>query len=128
MNTNVKSEKIELNLNNATDFNQYISDMETKEVKEAVAYFTKTFRVTIETPEDDEGEPLDEFVLMHKEQVELFKQLNTNPKVKIRTEFLDEEKTIIFGYILYREHPRRSHIKPSELRKKLKEKQEKNIK
>ena len=127
MNTNVEIKKTELNLNNATDFNQYINDMETKEVKEAVKYFTRTFRVTIDTPEDDEGEPLDEFILMHKEQVELFQQLNKNPNVKIRTEFLDEEKKIVYGYVLYREHPRGCHIKPAMLRRKLKEKELKKM-
>lgn len=124
MNTNIEIKKTELNLNNAMDFNQYINDMETKEVKEAIAYFKKSFRVTEETPEDDEGEPLDEFILMHKEQVELFKQLNTNLEVKIRTEFLDEQKKIVLGYILYREHPKGSHIKPVVLRQRLKEKEE----
>ena len=127
MNTIIKIKKTELNLNNAMDFNQYINDMETKEVKEAITYFKRTFRVTIDTPEDDEGEPLDEFVLMHKEQVELFQQLNKNPDVKIRTEFLDEEKKIVYGYVLYREHPKGSHIKPAMLRRKLKEKELKKM-
>ena len=123
MNTKVEIKKMELNLNKATEFNQYINDMEMKEVKEAVEHFQKGFRVTVETPEDEEGEPLDEFILMHKEQVELFKELNTNLKVKIRTEFLDEQKKIVCGYILYREHPKGSHKKPAELRKELEEKE-----
>lgn len=123
MDTKVEIKKMELNLNKATEFNQYINDMKMKEVKEAVEYFEKGFRVTVETPEDEEGEPLDEFVLMHKEQVELFKELNTNPRVKIRTEFLDEQKKIVYGYVLYREHPKGSHKKPAELRKELEEKE-----
>ena len=40
MNTEVKIvKKVELNLNNNEDFDQYINDMAIKEVKEAVKYF-----------------------------------------------------------------------------------------
>lgn len=116
MNTKVNTKKKELNLNNNEEFDAYINDMETKEVKEAVKYFKKNFRVTEDTPFDEEGEPLDEFVLMHQTQIELFKQLNTNPKVKIRIEYLDEQEKVIYGYILYREHPRGSHKKPKKIK------------
>lgn len=115
MNTKVNTKKTELDLNNNEDFAQYINNMEIKEVKEAVKYFKNNFRVTEDTPFDEEGEPLDEFVLMHQTQIELFKQLNTNPKVKIRIEYLDEQEKLIYGYILYREHPKGSHKKPKNI-------------
>ena len=106
----------ELNLNRNEDFDQYINDMAIKEVKEAVKYFSKTFRVTEDTPFDEDDEALDEFVLMHKSQVDLFKQMNTNPQVKIRIEYLDEQEKLIYGYILYREHPKGSHKKPKKIK------------
>ena len=91
--------KNEFDLNNKEDFYKYLDTMAKKEVKEAVKYFSKRFRIT-------EDNPNDEFVLMTKEQVQLFEQLKTEPygEVKVRTEYMDNKNTQIYCYILYREH------------------------
>lgn len=81
------------------EFYEYLDDISLKEVKEAVKYFSKRFRIT----EDNQK---DEFILMTKEQVALFNQLKVEPygKVKTRIEYMDEKHTRIYCYILYREH------------------------
>ncbi len=81
------------------EFYEYLDDISLKEVKEAVKYFSKRFRIT----EDNQK---DEFVLMTKEQVALFNELKVEPygEVKTRIEYMDKEHTQIYCYILYREH------------------------
>ena len=51
---------------------------------------------------------MDEFVLMTKEQVQLFQKLNTNPQVKVKIEWYDDTQQEIYCYILYRTHKKRS--------------------
>lgn len=99
-NTQIKKE---LNLNNTQDFHDYIDALEIREVHEAIKYFSKRFRSTLDNPND-------EFILMHLYQVELFKQLNTNPDVKIKVEYQDDTKKEIYGYILYREHQDKKYV------------------
>lgn len=94
-----KIKPVELDLNKKKDFYEYLDKMAEKEVREAVRYFSKRFRIT----EDNQK---DEFVLMTKEQVALFNELKVEPygKVKTRIEYMDKEHTQIYCYILYREH------------------------
>ena len=64
-------------------------------VKEAVKHFTKRFR---KSDEDD----FDERYLYSETEVNLFKKLNKNPNVKIRTEYDEKNPKKVFCYILYR--------------------------
>ena len=90
-------------LNTIQGFNAYLKNSTNayKEVKAALKYFSHNFRKS--DPND-----VDEFVLMTKEQVQLFQKLNTNPQVKVKIEWYDDTQQEIYCYILYRTHKKRS--------------------
>ena len=78
------------------EFNEQLNSTINNVVKEAVKHFaTKRFR-----PSDKDD--FDERYLYSKEEVELFKKLNKNPNVKIRTEYKEKFPNEIYCYILYR--------------------------
>ena len=83
------------NLNTIEGLNNYLNNSAIREVKEAL-------RIFAHDPNKRGPNTIDEFILMTKEQVQLFQELNTNPNIKIKIEWCDDRQEQVYCYILYR--------------------------
>jgi Fe2+ transport system protein B len=80
------------------EFERQLDEATNSIILEAVDHFSKRFRRSDKNDKTD----VDERYFYNKKEVSRFLELNTNPNVKIRTEFDEKIPNKVFCYIAYR--------------------------
>ena len=80
------------------EFEHQLDEVTNSIILEAVNHFSKRFRKSDKNDKTD----VDERYFYNKNELSRFLELNTNPNVKIRTEFDEKIPTKVFCYIAYR--------------------------